>query len=471
MTSMTRRAPRGQGPGTRSRRTVSTIRGTGAGLLGATLLFVALTAVSLSVGTRPAGAATVGDEIVAFAASQSGVPYCDGGGGIHGASSGGVVESGCGADVQGFDCMSLVQYSVFQATGIILPGDGSQPAGVGTYLPPQGTIADDAAELLPGDAVYWGGSGIDAFAHSGIYAGNGEVWDALAVDQPVQEHSMTNLASWFGGVYDGGMRYWTPSVATPSPTPAPTSGGLVTPVVGMASTPDGLGYWLTDAAGGVSPHGSAVGYGSLAGLPLNAPIAHIVATPDGHGYWLVAADGGIFAFGDAHFYGSMGAGHLNAPVVDMAPTPDGGGYWLVAADGGIFAFGDATFHGSMGGRHLNRPIVGMSGDDATAGYWLVAADGGIFAFDAPFLGSTGSIRLSRPVNGMTAPADGQGYWFVASDGGVFGEGAARFQGSMGDATLQAPVVGMAVDPVTGGYWLVAADGGVFSFDAPYLGAG
>ena len=52
-------------------------------------------------------------------------------------------------------------------------------------------------------------------------------------------------------------------------------------------------------------------------------------TPDGGGYWLVAADGGIFTFGDAGFYGSTGNIHLNQPVVGMAPTPDGGGYWLV----------------------------------------------------------------------------------------------------------------------------------------------
>ena len=35
--------------------------------------------------------------------------------------------------------MSLVQYAVYQATGIALPGDGSQPAGVGTVIPPSGS--------------------------------------------------------------------------------------------------------------------------------------------------------------------------------------------------------------------------------------------------------------------------------------------------------------------------------------------
>jgi hypothetical protein len=243
------------------------------------------------------------------------------------------------------------------------------------------------------------------------------------------------------------------------------------PVVGMASTADGNGYWLARSDGSVSVHGDAVNHGSMAGTPLNAPVTHIVATASGNGYWLVAADGGIFTFGDAGFYGSMGGQHLNAPVVDLAPTPSGHGYWLVASDGGVFAFGDAGFHGSMGGRHLNAPVVGIAPDRATGGYWLVASDGGVFAFGAPFLGSTGNIVLNRPVNGMAATANGTGYWFVASDGGIFTFGTAAFRGSAGSMALNAPVVGMAADPATGGYWLVAGDGGVFAFGAPFLGAG
>ena len=93
----------------------------------------------------------------------------------------------------------------------------------------------------------------------------------------------------------------------------------------------------------------------MGGTALDAPVVGMAATPDGKGYWLVAADGGVFAFGDAGFYGSMGAKPLNQPVVGMAATPDGKGYWLVAADGGIFAFGDAAFYGSMGGEPLDKP--------------------------------------------------------------------------------------------------------------------
>ncbi len=257
-----------------------------------------------------------------------------------------------------------------------------------------------------------------------------------------------------------------PTPPAPPVTSAPTS---LSDIVGMAALPNGSGYWLASASGGVSALGSAVSYGSMAGHALNAPIAHIVATPDGRGYWLVAADGGVFSFGDAPFYGSMGGKPLNAPVVDLTPTPDGKGYWLVASDGGVFAFGDAAFHGSMGGKHLNAPVVGIADDPSTGGYWEVASDGGIFAFDAPFVGSAGNLELSRPVNGMTATADGRGYWFVASDGGVFAYGDARFLGSTGGTHLNAPVVGMASDPATGGYWLVASDGGVFSFGAPFYG--
>jgi len=79
----------------------------------------------------------------------------------------------------------------------------------------------------------------------------------------------------------------------------------------------------------------------MAGKPLNKPIVGIASMPDGKGYWLVASDGGIFSFGDAAFRGSMGGTPLNQPIVGITSTPDGQGYWMVASDGGIFTFGDA----------------------------------------------------------------------------------------------------------------------------------
>ena len=135
----------------------------------------------------------------------------------------------------------------------------------------------------------------------------------------------------------------------------------------MAAT----GWWPPTAA--CSPSATAQFWGSTGGITLNKPIVGMAPTPDGNGYWLVASDGGIFAFGDAQFWGSTGSIALNKPIVGMAATADGDGYWLVASDGGIFAFGDAQFFGSTGGIHLNEPVVGMAATADGDGYWLVAS--------------------------------------------------------------------------------------------------
>ena len=53
-------------------------------------------------------------------------------------------------------------------------------------------------------------------------------------------------------------------------------------------------------------------------MHLNAPIVGMAATPAGGGYWLMAKDGGIFTFGDAAFMGSDGGKPLNGPVLGGA---------------------------------------------------------------------------------------------------------------------------------------------------------
>jgi hypothetical protein len=176
----------------------------------------------------------------------------------------------------------------------------------------------------------------------------------------------------------------------------------VTPI--LAGLTYGFGptnsYYVATATGVVQPFGSAKSYGSLAGTTLNKPIVGMASTLNGLGYWLVASDGGIFSYGNAAFLGSRGGQPLNAPIVGMASTPDGGGYWLVASDGGIFSYGDAAFYGSRGGQPLNKPIVGMASTPDGGGYWLVASDGGIFSYgDALFSGSASPLGITNGVGG------------------------------------------------------------------------
>jgi hypothetical protein len=80
-------------------------------------------------------------------------------------------------------------------------------------------------------------------------------------------------------------------------------------------------------------------------MTLNEPIVAMAASPSGAGYWLVAADGGVFTFGDAVFRGAAAGAGLQRPVVDVVADRDGSGYWMAVQDGGVRDF-DAANHGS-----------------------------------------------------------------------------------------------------------------------------
>jgi hypothetical protein len=119
----------------------------------------------------------------------------------------------------------------------------------------------------------------------------------------------------------------------------------------------------------------------MGGQNLNSPIVGIAGTSSGKGYWLVAKDGGVFSFGDASFHGSLGGVTLNAPIVAMAGDGTGLGYLLFGSDGGVFTFGDAPFVGSF----LGAPSPIVSGFFATTigpnppgppAFYCVAANSG-----------------------------------------------------------------------------------------------
>jgi hypothetical protein len=161
-----------------------------------------------------------------------------------------------------------------------------------------------------------------------------------------------------GKIYNFGSAPPLPAVSVPSGAH----------IVGMASTQDGGGGWLTDNLGDVYAEGDALYEGGLGGVHLNKPIVGIAAAASGQGYVLAASDGGAFNYGTQHFFGSVPGSlapgqKLTAPVVGIAVTHSGNGYWFVGSDGGVFNYGDAPFLGSIytaiGNHPLNGPVVGI----------------------------------------------------------------------------------------------------------------
>ncbi|MGH8990316.1 MAG: hypothetical protein ACRDZ7_02175, partial [Acidimicrobiia bacterium] len=128
----------------------------------------------------------------------------------------------------------------------------------------------------------------------------------------------------------------------------PTTGGGRT-IVGMVPTTSGGGYWLAATDGRVFAFGDALPRGATPGQAVvgavgavkpAAPIVSIAAHPDGRGYWLLGADGGVFAVGTG-FFGSL-AGRQPAPeAVQLRVTATGEGYYLAGGDGAVYVFGDA----------------------------------------------------------------------------------------------------------------------------------
>ncbi len=183
------------------------------------------------------------------------------------------------------------------------------------------------------------------------------------------------------------------------------------PVIGIAPYPNGSGYWLVDQDGdvyslnGSTPCGStAPWYGNVGsgcgGGGRTASVVGLASTPDGHGYWIASSDGNVYNCGDA-----AGLGRVNNPAKPIAGIAAGpnGGYWLAGGDGGVFCFGNAGFHGSLPPTQVDNPIVGVAATADGGGYWLPASDGGEVVYgDAQFLGDMISSSLSASIVGIAA---------------------------------------------------------------------
>ena len=153
--------------------------------------------------------------------------------------------------------------------------------------------------------------------------------------------------------------------------------------------------------------GDAGFYGSLGNIHLNQPIVGMAATPDGRGYWLVASDGGVFAVGEPASTGPWAASistdrssgwppPRTAAATGWSPRTAGCSRWAMPASTGPWATSIST----------NRSW-GWPPPPTARGYWLVASDGGVFAVgDAGFYGSEGGASHSGSIVGIEATPDG-----------------------------------------------------------------
>jgi hypothetical protein len=125
------------------------------------------------------------------------------------------------------------------------------------------------------------------------------------------------------------------------PPPAPSTVGGRSMVCDMV----GGGFLVARSDGSVDAFDGAGFFGSLPGLRVKpgAPVVGIAGTATGKGYWLVDAGGGIYCFGDAKYYGplpkylqqwNLGLGR-GIPIVGLARgTARNVAYALVGDNGG-----------------------------------------------------------------------------------------------------------------------------------------
>ena len=207
-------------------------------------------------------------------------------------------------------------------------GMAATPDGKGYWL-----VAADGGIFTFGDAGFYGSTGTctqRAHRGHGRHARRQGYW-LVAADgasspsgTPLLRLHRTCISTspswaWPPRPTEAATGWWRRTGASsPSATPASTA-----PPGGSASTSPSWA-WPPRPTEAVLAGGQGRGHlhlrrcrfdGSTGDLRLDAPIVGMAATPDGGGYWLVAADGGVFTFGDAPFDGSAGSNGLVAPIV------------------------------------------------------------------------------------------------------------------------------------------------------------
>ena len=130
------------------------------------------------------------------------------------------------------------------------------------------------------------------------------------------------------------------------------------PVVGIASRPDGEGYWLVTASGHVFAFGAAHNYGSVKGRS-DGRVVSITSTPSGRGYVIVTAKGHIYSFGNAPRVPSPRRGRLHGPAVGATVTADGRGVFVACACGVVLGFPGRARKEKIGPRRPRRSVTAI----------------------------------------------------------------------------------------------------------------
>ncbi|HTW97331.1 MAG TPA: IPT/TIG domain-containing protein, partial [Acidimicrobiales bacterium] len=200
------------------------------------------------------------------------------------------------------------------------------------------------------------------------------------------------------------------------------------PVVGMATTHDALGYWLAQADGTVTSFGDAP---PLRYTHPGSPVVGIASTSTAAGYWLLERDGGVLSFGDAATYPKPLSLPPSDPAVALVAAPDGNGYVVLTEHGQLYDFSSA------GSAHATAPLpagtdaVGLV--DLTSGLDVLCSDGSVIS-------ASGRTKVLPASDGtpvaIVATPDGKGYWALSSGGTVAGRGdAAPIPSGLSSATL------------------------------------
>jgi hypothetical protein len=115
---------------------------------------------------------------------------------------------------------------------------------------------------------------------------------------------------------------------------------------------------LATEGGSIFSFGSAKFYGPTVQPHLTQPVVGMARTDDGNGYWLVSANGAVLSFGDAKSYASVVGAAAGATIGIVAPV-DAPGYYLLQGDGAVLSFGGAPVAGNARGV-TTSPVVAMA---------------------------------------------------------------------------------------------------------------